>query len=174
MSDTIAKLELGIRVRLTREEMVRAADEGVRRRIDGIVKGRPGFYGFTGIGFNEDIIGCLGEMAACKVFGTYWAGNETRTRGIDGTHFEVRSTARSHPKLIIHDRDHDHLPYILAHIELPVVTLVGFISGKRAKEFPVVEPQPGRPCRWIDPEHLDQDWTKLREFIAKRFERMTT
>ena len=160
-----------IRVPLTWEEMIRAADEGVRRRVDAIVKGRRHRHGFksNGLDFDTNILGTVSEMAACRALGTYWGGNERDAGGVDGTFFEVRAVTHAGHRLIIHDCDRDDLPFILAHVDLPIVNLIGFISGERAKaEFPIVEPQAGRPCRLIPHSGLCTDWPALRNWIARQ------
>lgn len=96
-------------VRLDWIEVYHAASAGVRRRIEGIKKGRTDYY-CDGNPWGREVVACCGEMAVAALKDKYWHAIRSETDGIPGDagFYEVRSTTRSAGNLIIRPAQADH------------------------------------------------------------------
>lgn len=126
-------------ITLNRQELRAAAYAGIERRLSGIAKQRPAYYGADNR-HNEwqiDVIGSIAEYAVAKHLNIYWepATNQPLADlpGDVGT-YQVRSTCWPNGQLIIHQRDKANVPYILAIVNNNTITLKGWLYGHEAKQ----------------------------------------
>lgn len=137
-----------ILVRLTPDEVRRAAYGGVDRRISAMLDGRRGRR-HENIPFERQqwwqttIIGALGELAVAKALGHDWDPTIGRIDSADVGRYQVRATEAEDPKLRV--RLHDKLTdtFILAQVRGHRVTLHGWAPGQYVRdhgreEFPNV------------------------------------
>jgi hypothetical protein len=137
-------------VRLSHEELERAACVGAQRVAFNIAEGRQNRYGHDGLGWDVHCDGACAEYAAAKYFHNgLWTPSTTEldTAGDLGDGLQVRSTKWSSGRLIVHDADAGDHRFVLAIVDLPRVRLVGWISGADAK----------RPEYMDDPTHSGRD-----------------
>ena len=128
-----------IEIKLNRQELRAAAYAGVERRLNGIGKNRPALYG-AGDRKNEwqiDVVGAIAEYAVAKYLNVYWEP-ATNTDCLDelpgdvGT-YQVRSTGWPNGCLLMHPRDKNEAPFILAVVNDKTVTLKGWLYGFEGK-----------------------------------------
>lgn len=123
-------------ITLTIEELHRAIAVGVQRNVSAMQrnaspshnrdKARPAW--------DENIEGAAGELAVAKYFGCRWDGNFGNFKAADVHNIEVRTTAWPNGKLIVHPSDPDDRRFILATGIAPRFTLVGWMTGRQAKQ----------------------------------------
>jgi len=127
-------------ISLNRQELRAAAYAGIERRIAGIAKNRPAFYG-ADTRHNEwqiDVIGSIAEYAVAKYLNIYWEpATNTPLADLPGDvgTYQVRSTCWPTGQLIVHERDKDHAPFILAVVENQHIHLKGWLYGSEAKQI---------------------------------------
>ena len=130
-------------VRLTDSEFNLCGVVGTLRSIAAFK--RHGRYGApSGEGSYEmHTIGCTGECAVAKYFNLYWPPAIGEFGGVDvGGILQVRASARSDRRLMLHRTDHDDMPFVLALSHaLPDVMLRGWAYAREGK----------RPDFWEDP-----------------------
>jgi hypothetical protein len=126
-------------ITLNRQELRAAAQAGIERRLNAIAKNRPQYYG-ADTRKNEwqiDIIGSIAEYAVAKHLNVYWepATNIDNLDSLPGdvAHYQVRSTCWPTGQLIIHQRDRDHAPFILAIVTNNQIRLAGWLYGHEGK-----------------------------------------
>ncbi len=121
-------------VHLTNFEILDAAAVGVQRQIQNIHHGARQKYG-AGNSQNWQIAleGALGEKALAKYLGIYWAGKGGIGDPDVGEH-DVRTTAHSEGRLIVHPDDHDDRFIWLLTGVYGQYTVRGGILGKDAKQ----------------------------------------
>ena len=83
----------------------------------------------------SEIVGVLGEIAACKYFNIDSPLINGFKKFSDvGTLTEIRSTKRPDGCLIVRDRDDNQKNYVLATVTRYEVTLHGWLNGNIAKQ----------------------------------------
>ena len=127
-------------ITLNRQELRAAAQAGIERRLNGIAKKRPQLYGADSR-HNEwqiDIIGSIAEYAVAKHLNIYWepATNIDRLDTLPGdvAHYQIRSTCWPTGQLIVHERDKNEAPFILAIVNNNEIRLAGWLYGYEAKK----------------------------------------
>ena len=109
--------------------------------------------------------GMAAELAASLATGLTWSRGEGRHGLADltgwGDGVEVRCNAWDPPWLCVYDghvrnqdRGHEHRPFVLARVNLPVVRLVGWAWGRDVLATGVVKPGMKLDCRWLPVERL--------------------
>jgi hypothetical protein len=132
-------------IKLTPAEMAVAGLVASMRRIKAIELNRKPRYGApmtVGV-WDMEMNSCFAEMGVAKHFNKYWAPAVGVVGIVDvGGVIEVRSRQKAGHRLIMHQDDHDDRPYVLVHIEPPIIGLVGWLMGGEAKN----------PEWWSDPQ----------------------
>lgn len=130
-----------VTITLNRHELRAAAYGGIERRLSAIAKNRPAFYG-ADTRNNEwqiDIIGSIAEYAVAKHLNKYWepATNTQNLADLPGDvdTYQVRSTCWPNGQLIIHQRDKDEAPFILAVVTRNIIELKGWLYGHEGKHL---------------------------------------
>lgn len=101
-------------VTLTKEELKEAARIGSIRQAEAIRNGNPEKHGCNG-GVEWHIMGCNGELAACKVLGVKWEKkiNTYRKEADIGKRIEVKYRSKRYYDLIIRKDDNPDSLFIL-------------------------------------------------------------
>ena len=141
-----------VKVSLTWQEQLFAAQAGCMRRISAIARRRTEPY-LTPKGelWGIDIESSGAEAAVAKGLGMYWQAvlvNPEEANG-DVSGIEVRSTPRKNGRLIIHDRDKNDSAFVLVRGVFPDYELVGWIFGKDAKNSEFLFSGDGRPAYFV-------------------------
>ena len=122
-----------VRVSLSDDELHYAAVAGVNRRIRALQRNRkpnqPGTSYQKQNWWQTDITGCIGELAVAKAFGVDWYDTTDDPGGFDVLHYQVRSTEREMPELIVRGRDNPDDCFILARVYKNRVLLYGWATG---------------------------------------------
>jgi hypothetical protein len=110
-----------------------------------------------------DILGACGEIAVAKALNRYWCpGINTFSDVPDvGKNIEVKSTPRPDGNLLIQYDDPEERIYVLVRGSLPTLELVGYITGRAAKQKQWWM-NPGKGWCYVVPA------TELRAFPAPR------
>ena len=145
-------------VELEAREMLQAGFVGLMRRIEEQKKGSKPTHGLAkGIEeWGKDIEGAMGEMAAAKALGVYWAGAKNRPgkqEDIKGYH--VRTTDKPVGHLTIRPGDADDSKMILVIGIHGIYRVCGWISAGEAKqreEWKDDYGHPERPSVWAVPQ----------------------
>ena len=138
-------------VKLTQEEIERAAMLGVRRNAEAAVRNSKARWGGLSTCWNGHIQGSLAEMAFAKWMNCYWEGHtSTYTQKADVAGCEVRWSSNN--KLKRKDSDALDQKYILVIGEAPVMTICGWIWGHEFQKLGVFEDpgQRGKPAWFVD------------------------
>jgi hypothetical protein len=127
-------------VKLSRHELLSAAVAGCQRRVVSVEVQRPQFYGADERGnyWQIDIQGAIAEFAVAKAFDKYWEpATDKSLKSLPGDvgFYQIRSTMHKTGQLIVHERDADDVPFILAIVSEPYVKLAGFLYGGEAKQI---------------------------------------
>ena len=99
-------------ITLSASEMLLAAQAGVMRTVQNLVKGANGAHGAEVDDWTMSIEGALAEWAASKAIGCHWPG-KGKMRGADAGHFQVRSTRHQNGHLMLHKADGDDEIFVL-------------------------------------------------------------
>jgi hypothetical protein len=142
-----------IEVRLAWSEVLFAAQAAAMRRVSGMKRNRAQLHGggpSCDALWQIDAIACLGEMALAKHLDRFWSAAIDDVLSADvGTFYQVRATEWGNGRLMLHPKDHDHMPYVLARVRENVVTLVGWVYGHEGKQQDYwTNPQVNRPERF--------------------------
>ncbi len=141
-----------MKIVLTIGEMHLAAHNGTLRVIESIKKGLKDRHGFEGPGWDINVEGAAGEIAAAKAIGTYWGGtvNTFKTMGDVGD-LEVRTRSKSYYELIVREGDNSNAIFILVTGQAPVFNVVGWIKASDAKQPKWRKTHGGRPPAYFVP-----------------------
>lgn len=106
-----------------------------------------------------DFQGALGELSVSLAFQIPWDGQFFSNRdwllwrqaGHDTGPLEVRSTKHPNGKLILHQKDHDDSPFVLALTwQSPVIKIAGWCWGREGKDLKYWRDVGyGRPCFYV-------------------------
>ncbi len=137
-------------VTLSWAEVTQGAIVGVLRQVSNIKRARVDANGFAGDGWGVHVEGCLGEMAAAKALGVYWAGSLGALRVPDIKGYQVRTAPRQGLSLIAHREDADDAKFLLVVGTAPSYCLAGWILGRDAKRAEWWrDPVGGRPAFFV-------------------------
>jgi hypothetical protein len=131
----------------------------VQRIVANLKDGREGRYGaVNGEGsFEYHWTGCLGEMAVAKHFNLFWAGALGNFDAADvGGIIQVRARGRSDGQLILHPKDNDAAPFVLALApHPPLILLCGWVYARDGKKPNFwKDPAGGRPAFFVPKDVL--------------------
>jgi hypothetical protein len=144
-------------VSLTWTEQLFAAQAGVMRRMSAISRNRsePHQTPRTDL-WGIDIESCGAEAAVAKTLGKYWVAVVDNTQVLDGdvSGVEVRSTVLKDGRLIVHNRDRDDAPFVLARGSFPNYEIAGWIFGRDAKQDQYIFSGDGRPAFFVPASEL--------------------
>jgi hypothetical protein len=144
-----------MKVSLTWQEQLFAAQAGVMRRISAISRKRSEPY-LTPKGdlWGIDIESAGAEAAVAKALGKYWLAVLQNPQDANGdvSGVEVRSTTRPDGRLIVHDRDKDDSVFVLVRGSFPIYDVVGWIYGRDGKKDEYLFCATGRLPAYYVPE----------------------
>lgn len=147
-------------------DIVDAASKAVRRQAQNLTRGRKDAYGLKGAGWNEHLVGALGEAAVAMFYNVHWSGAIGDITAKDVGRIQVRTRSEAWHNLILHDRDPDDDYFILVHYDAPKFHLLGWIKaidGKKPEFWK--DPAGGRPAFFIPQDALNTDMSLLDSII---------
>lgn len=141
-----------IPVELSWPELLLAVNAGVMRRLNAVRNGRKEEYGrHPAASWNEDINGCIAELALAKYLGIFWSGTVGRLDLPDVGTLQVRSKTEVGHRLVIRRSDKDAEPFVSVLVGIPVCHLCGWLFAKDAKRETWLLPDPDKPDRFFVP-----------------------
>ena len=149
---------------LTRSEMNLAAQVGVMRQIDNLVKGRRDAYGASrSNAWSMHIEGAAAELAFARWINLFWSGSIGNLKADDVGTFQVRTSLQHGGRLILHEGDKEDRIFVFLTGSMPEFHLRGWIlcrDGKKPEYWS--DPQGSRPAYFVPQWVLNPMW-KLRE-----------
>jgi hypothetical protein len=150
---------------------------GHRRQEEAEKKGLPdkhGFEGGTAEGTHIHCCGAVAEFAVGKALDIHWGGSvNTFKRGGDVGHFQVRYRSQEHYQLIVRADDRDEDIFILVRGTPPTLDVVGWLTGKDAKNPEWVRRYGGRPPAFFVPDdQLKPTVDLLKQYLKDKFARV--
>lgn len=142
-----------ITIKITHTEYYWVAFAGMLRQWQSALRENPRaeFYGHDASkGYDDHILGCLGEYAASLAIGLPWRGPGV-FRGDDIAGFQVRTTRHSGGDLILHKKDKDNARFILVTGTDFQWDVCGWITARdgKQKQFWEDKVQNGRPAFFV-------------------------
>lgn len=124
---------MSVEITLTRDEIVFAAQGGLMRNIENLLKGgKPRFGHPYEQLWARHINGAHAELAVAKYLGVYWTPvYEKWANGLPDLPGgrEVRSITRPGKPLAFYEGNKPERKYLLVHVETPKLTLIGWLFG---------------------------------------------
>jgi hypothetical protein len=152
-----------IPIELTWPELWLAINAGVLRRLNGVRHRRTEPYGARPTAaWNDDINGCIAELALAKYLGLFWSGTVGRLDLPDVGILQVRSKTQRDHRLVILKSDDDAKPFVSVLVEIPVCHLCGWMLARDAKQPAWLLPDPSMPDRFFVPNTELEPMEKLR------------
>jgi hypothetical protein len=140
------------RVRLTWDELQRAAGVGVIRHTESLkmkLKDAHGLKKKDSL-WDYHIQGAIAETAVAKALDIHWQAEVNTFKQPDVGAFQVRSTDRPYGRLILHNNDADDEIFILAIGKIQQWYICGWCYGSEGKLPKYWEdPQGGRPAYFV-------------------------
>lgn len=145
-----------IEIRLTWSEVLLAINAGVMRRCYAIKSGKLSAYGARmESAWDNDINGAIAEFGCAKWANVFWNGTVGVTTASDVGRWQVRSKVVIGHRLVVRPDDNDDEIFISVLVQIPIVTLCGWLSGREAKQprwLQTYDPKP--PMYFIEDEFL--------------------
>lgn len=127
-------IHCGMKITLTRPDIERAAEIGVRRHIEAIIGGYLDHAVRKDNGWTIHIEGAAGELALALWLGVPWDGDvNTFKSKPDVASLEVRTRLEDTWDLIIRKADTDDAIYVLLTGKVPTFDIRGWIWGRDAR-----------------------------------------
>jgi hypothetical protein len=145
-------------VLLTMDEISIAHHIAGLRRVDCIEHNRSNSGGFSGMAWQNDCLGTLGEMALAKQQGVYWSGNLNSFKAPDVGKFQVRAAEPERYQLIIRPDDPVDDVYVLVTGRAPKLFVIGWMTGTEAR----------RVGKWGSPNSQPEAWWVAQSSLHKR------
>jgi hypothetical protein len=148
-------------VELTMDEISIAHHIAGLRRIDCIENHRAnggGYGGFSGMAWQNDCLGTLGEMALAKQQGVYWSGNLNSFKAPDVGKFQVRAAEQERYQLIIRPDDPVDDVYVLVTGRAPKLWVIGWMTGREARQV----------GKWGSPNSQPEAWWVAQSYLHKK------
>lgn len=104
------------------------------------------------VGWQTQVEGACGELAAAKALGCYWpAGVNTFKGDLDLADFEVRTRSKHHYGLLVRENDPLDRKFLLVTGECPFYTVWGWATAAEVRQHgKQLDPQnDGRPPFWV-------------------------
>lgn len=121
-------------IQLTSYEVGAAVRVGGLRQYEASKKGYKHKYGYKGLGWDINIEGALGEMAAAKALNVYWDGSVNTWKANDLEGIQVRTRSKHEYELIIRKDDDFNTLWVLVTGNNGSYIVRGWIHGKDAKK----------------------------------------
>lgn len=153
-----------MRIDLSNAEVGNACMGGMRRNISSIRDGRKDNHGLSGPGWNEHIVGAIGEMVVAKALGIYWSAGVDTFKDPDlGVDIQVRCSDQPMASLIVRDDDKDDHRFVLVVGVLYRFHIVGWMYGDEAKQQRWYKNPNGRGFAYFVPQTELKDMEDWRE-----------
>jgi hypothetical protein len=159
-------------VTLTWPEVCLAAHAATMRRVQNMKHGNAHKWNAPSdvAAWDNDVTGCICEMALAKHLDRFWSGAIGDYRAADvGKAYQVRGTRHGNGRLTLHPEDFDEMPYVLGRVSDNRVTLAGWLYGREGKLQEYWQAPPSRPNQpaFFVPNALLHDMATVAEIEAR-------
>lgn len=143
-------------INLTWSEVAMAANVGVMRRMVALKCNKLGVYGANDeAAWDNDINGAIAEFGAAKWANVFWSGTVGITTLPDVGRWQIRSKVKADHRLVVRPSDGDDDVFVSVFVQIPKVTLCGWLTGIEAKQDKwLKEYAPKPPMYFIDNKFL--------------------
>lgn len=149
-------------VTLTSQEVGSGVRIGGLRQYFALQQNKKDAYGYDGEnGWQLNIEGALGEIAAAKFLNIYWDGSVNTWKANDLKDIQVRTRSKDYYDLIVRDNDSNDSIYILVIGKNGVYNVIGWINGKDAKKQEWKKTHGDRPAAYFVPQNKLNDMETL-------------
>jgi hypothetical protein len=145
-----------VRVVLSRDDLVWAAEVGVARHLQALQEGRPDCYGFDGAdSWSVHVEGACGELAFARATNREWDASVGRFRGMGGDvdTFQVRTRSKHYYELIIRPDADPADVYVLVTGTAPEYHVRGAARAGRVMRPEFLQTHGNRPAAYFVPHH---------------------
>jgi hypothetical protein len=154
---------LRVRIRLEWAEIMLAVSAGTMRRIFALKNGKCGVYGASDeAAWDNDINGAIAELACAKWANVFWNGTVGITTLPDVGKWQIRSKVIDGHRLVVRPTDADRQIFISALVQLPIVSLCGWLFGADAKNAHWLKEYPPKPPMYFVEDQYLQPMETLR------------
>lgn len=143
---------MSVAVTLNWHEVCLAAHVGLWRRINAVKQGKRDIHGYEGAGWDANIEGACGELAAAKALGRYWDGSVETWKRPDIGDLQIRTRSQSHYGLLVRPDDDDDDIFVLVTGKCPEFTVRGWLHGRDSKRQQWLNEHGGRPAAYFVPQ----------------------
>lgn len=135
-------------------EVAQAAAAGVARQVDSIRRGLRDKFGMKKESpWHIHIEGACGELAYAKAANRFWGGSVGTFKAPDlAGRIQIRTRSDVNYDLIVRDADNDDDIFVLVVGQAPIYTVVGWITGKDAKQARYLQSHGGRSSAYFVPQ----------------------
>jgi hypothetical protein len=148
-------------INLSASEMMLAAQAGVMRTVENLVRGAQGAHGSAVDDWSMSIEGALAEWAASKALGIHWPG-KGKMRGSDAGSLQIRSTKNPNGCLALHESDKDGDTFVLMVGSGMEWQPKGWIPAHRGKQQQFWRTDIRSPCFMVPQSELND----MAEFVG--------
>jgi len=143
-----------MRVKLTPHEVQAGAIIGIERHIQAMAKGLKDKHGLRAQDrWRVHIEGACGEIAFAKAMNMYWSPSVNTFKGHpDIGSFEIRTRSQQNYDLLVREDDEDDRIFVLVVGMAPQFRLVGWLTGKEAKQQRYLQTYGDRPPAYFVPQ----------------------
>lgn len=144
-----------IKITLRSSDLDWAKREGARRLRDAEALGLKTSWPYgERSGLDTHTLGCMGELAFCRVMGLEWPARNLNFKGPDiDPYWEIRWA--SWPYLKVRPDDKDHHLCVLVMGQPPTFSVIGYMKAQGAKREPLRDPKDrGKPAHFIPANRL--------------------
>jgi hypothetical protein len=154
-----------IPIELSWAELWLAINAGVLRRLNGVRNHREEPYGARpAAAWNDDINGCIAELALAKYLDIFWSGTVGRLDLPDVGRLQVRSKTEEGHRLVVLRSDKDAQVFVSVLVGIPVCHLCGWMLARDAKRAEWLLPAADKPDRFFVPNGCLEQMQQLRAF----------
>ena len=149
-------------IALTSQEVGYGVRVGGFRHYFALQQNKKDSHGYDGEnGWQIHIEGALGEIAVAKFLNIYWDGSVNTWKANYLKGIQVRTRSKNYYDLIVRDNDNDESTYILVIGTNGSYNIVGWITGKSAKEEKWKKTHGDRPAAFFVPQSELNDMSLL-------------
>jgi hypothetical protein len=145
---------MAVTVTLNWHEVMMASHVGLWRRVSAIKNGKRDLHGYEGAGWDPNLEGACGELAAAKALGLYWDGSINTWKQPDVGNLHVRTMGKHHYDLLIRPGDDDEGLFVLVTGKCPEFRVHGWIRGRDAKNQDWIKNHGNRSPAYFVPQSM--------------------
>lgn len=156
------------KVTLEYGEIVMASSVGVQRHLQSIKDKLPNTNELSEDDdrqWNMHIEGAMGELVAAKFFNLHWDGGVNKFQTADFGPVQVRTRSKPEYELLVRENNPDDHVYLLVRGQCPTYDVVGWLTGRDAKQKQFRRRWGNRPAAYFVPDKFLMDPERLKRVV---------